>query len=191
MRRVVACIVVAAFVAGAAEAKAAQPLLRLGSRGGLVASWQRAMNLWLSASGYPADKRLRARFGGGLTIDGVFGANTLAATKRFQQEGHQRATGTVGLSDWLAWIGAEVTPTGGAVGIRSGDFGGFTGWWQVSLNRWLQRHQHPEIVVDCSFGLQTVAATRTFQRAMYLQTSGVVDQKTWAEAMRLGLTHLP
>jgi peptidoglycan hydrolase-like protein with peptidoglycan-binding domain len=77
------------------------------------------------------------------------------------------------------------------VGARSGEFGGFVGWWQVSLNRWLQRHHHREIVVDCSFGPQTAAATRAFQNALHLAASGTVDQETWSAAVRLGLTHLP
>lgn len=161
-----------------------------------MASWQRALNLWLSQSGYPADKRLRSRLGGGLTVDNVLGPNTLAATKRFQQEVHRPATGTVGLPDWLEWIGAEVTPNelttnSAPVGIHSGIFSAFTGVWQVSLNRWRRRQHDPEIVVDCSFGPQTARATRTFQRALHLKTSGVVDRETWAEAVSLGLTHLP
>ena len=129
-------------------------------------------------------------------MDGVLGPNTLAATKRFQQEVHLPATGTVGLPDWLESIGAEVTPNeltanGAPVGIRSGNFSAFTGVWQVSLNRWRRRQQYLEVVVDCSFGPQTATATRTFQRALHLKTSGVLDRETWAEAVRLGLTHLP
>jgi peptidoglycan hydrolase-like protein with peptidoglycan-binding domain len=196
MKRVLSCLLVAVVGACAAKASAAQPVLYPGATGGPVASWQRALNLWLSETGYPADRRLRSRLGGGLTVDGVNGPNTLAATKRFQQEGHRPATGTVELPDWLAWIGAEVTPNeltanSAPVGIRSGNFSAFTGVWQVSLNRWLRRHHQAEIVVDCSFGSQTATATRTFQRAMHRKTSGVVDRGTWAEAVRLGLTHLP
>src|SRR6266550_1444950 len=104
MRRMVIVCVVAAGFLGGTGANAAQPLLRPGSRGGLVASWQQAMNRWLSSSGIAADKRLRARLGGRLVVDGVFGANTLAATNRFQREAQLRPTGTVGLQDWKAWI---------------------------------------------------------------------------------------
>jgi len=192
MRRVGACVVclLAASLIGGTGASAAQPLLRLGSRGGLVASWQQALNLWLFQSGYPADKRLRARLGGGLVIDGVFGPKTLAATKRFEREGHLHVTGTVKLADWKAWIGAEVT-MGGAVGIRRGDSGGFVGWWQISLNRWLHRHHRLPLVVDCTFGPQTLAATQGFQRALHLRSTGVVDRRTWAAAKRLDLTHFP
>ena len=136
MRRVVVVVcLAAACLVGAIGANAAQPLLRPGSGGGLVASWQQAMNLWLSSSGIAADKRLRAQLGGGLKADGVFGVNTLAATKRFQHEAQLPATGTVGLADWKAWIGAEVTQPNGAEGVGSGDFGGSVGWWQISVNR--------------------------------------------------------
>jgi peptidoglycan hydrolase-like protein with peptidoglycan-binding domain len=193
MRRVVGlgvCLL-AASVIGGTRASAAQPRLVLGSRGGLVASWQQAMNLWLSSSGVAADKRLRARLGGGLAVDGVFGANTLAATKRFQREAQLRSTGTVGLPDWKAWIGANVTQPNGAEGISSGNSGGPVGWWQISLNRWLRRHHRPPVVVDCIFGRQTRAATLAFQRSLRLRATGVVDPRTWATAERLGLTHFP
>lgn len=190
MRRAAVVCLVAASLFGGTGANAAQPLLGLGSRGALVASWQRALSLWLSQSGITADKRLRAGLGGNLAIDGVFGANTIAATKRFQQESHVRVTETVGLVDWKAWIGAEVT-MGGPVGIRSSEFSGFVGWWQITLNRWLRRHHRPQLMVDCIFGPQTLAATRAFQRALHLVGSGVVDQRTWATAGRLGLTHFP
>jgi peptidoglycan hydrolase-like protein with peptidoglycan-binding domain len=171
-------------------ANTAQPRLRQGSRVA-VASWQRAMNLWLSSSGIAGDKQLRARLGGGLKVDGVFDANTVAATKQFQREGQLPATGYVGLADWKAWIGANVTQPNGAQGVSSRAFGGAVGWWQISLNRWLQRHHRPQLVVDAFFGGQTRAATRTFQRALHLAITGIVDQRTWTAAERLGLTHLP
>jgi peptidoglycan hydrolase-like protein with peptidoglycan-binding domain len=174
-------------------ANAAQPLLRRGSRGVAVASWQRAMNSWLSSSGIVADKQLRARLGGGLKVNGVFDANTIAATKRFQREGQRPATGTAGLADWKAWIGANVTQPNGAegVGTRGYDFAGAVGWWQISLNRWFQQRHRPQVVVDSFFGPQTRAATRAFQRALQLTSTGIVDQRTWTAAERLGLTHLP
>jgi peptidoglycan hydrolase-like protein with peptidoglycan-binding domain len=90
MRSMVVVCLVAVSLVGGTGANAAQPLLTLGSRGALVASWQRALSLWLSQSGIAADKRLGTRLGGNLVIDGVFGANTLAATRRFQQESHLR-----------------------------------------------------------------------------------------------------
>jgi len=99
MRRVVVICVVAVSLVGWTAASAAQPLLRVGSAGALVASWQRALNLWLSQSEIAADKRLRARVGGDLAIDGALGANTLASTRRFQEEAHAPNTGTVGLAD--------------------------------------------------------------------------------------------
>ena len=193
MRRVVApviCLLVASLIGGT-SAKAAQPLLRLGSRGALVASWQQAMNLWLSSSGYAADKRLRARLRGGLVVDGAFGPKTLAATKRFQQEGRLHATGTVVVAEWKAWIGAEVTQPNGAEGVGSGDFGGSVGWWQISLNRWLRQHHRTQLVVDCTFGAETRAATTRFQRALHFTATGFVDLRTWAKAERPGLTDLP
>lgn len=174
-------------------ASAAQPLLRRGSQGVVVASWQRAMNQWLFSSGIFADKQLRARLGGSLKVDGVFDANTIAATKRFQQEGQLPATGTVGLAEWKAWIGASVAQPNGAEGVGSKgyDFGGAVGWWQISVDRWLRQHHRRQVVVDSLFGRQTRTATRTFQQALHLADTGIVDQRTWTAAERLGLTHLP
>jgi peptidoglycan hydrolase-like protein with peptidoglycan-binding domain len=174
-------------------ANAGQPLLRRGSRGVAVASWQRAMNQWLSSSGIVADRQLRARLGGGLKVDGVFDANTVAATKQFQREGQLPATGTVGLADWKAWIGANVTQPNGAEGVGSKgyDFGGAVGWWQISVDRWLRQHHRLQIAVDSFFGPQTRTATGTFQRALHLASTGIVDQRTWTAAERLGLTHFP
>jgi peptidoglycan hydrolase-like protein with peptidoglycan-binding domain len=151
------------------------------------------MNEWLSSSGIVADKQLRARLGGGLKVDGVFDANTVAATKQFQHEGQLLVTGTVGLADWKAWIGADVTQPNGAEGVGSKgyDFGGAVGWWQISVRRWLRQHHHPQVVVDSFFGRQTRTATRTFQRAMHLASTGIVGRRTWTAAERLGLTHLP
>lgn len=171
----------------------AQPLLQPGSRGVEVASWQRAMNLWLSSSGYVADRKLRARLGGGLKVSGLFDADTVGATKRFQQEVHLPTTGIVGLADWKAWIGATVTEPNGAegVGAKGYEFAGAVGLWQISLNRWLRRDHRKEVVVDSFFGPQTRAAMRTFQRALHLPGTAVVDQGTWTAAERLGLTHLP
>lgn len=182
----------AACLVGALDANAAQPLLRPGSQGATVASWQRAMNLWLSSSGIAADKRLRARLGGGLNVDGVFGAKTLAATKRFQRE-VRLATGAVGLADWKAWIGANVTEPNGAEGVGGPgyDFGGAVGWWQISVDRWLRQHHRRQLVVDCSFGPETRAATRLFQGAHHLARTGFVDVRTWAKAVQLGLAHFP
>jgi peptidoglycan hydrolase-like protein with peptidoglycan-binding domain len=172
---------------------AGQRLLRRGSHGVEVASWQRAMNSWLSSSGIVADKQLRARLGGGLKVNGVFDASTVAATKRFQREGQLPATGTVGLVEWKAWIGANVTQPNGAeaVGSKGYDSGGAVGWWQVSLNRWLQAHHRSPVLVDCVFGGQTRAATRAFQRAHHLTATGFVDFRTWTKAEQLGLTHFP
>jgi peptidoglycan hydrolase-like protein with peptidoglycan-binding domain len=148
------------------------------------------MNLWLSQSGLEADKQLRIRLHGGLIVDGVFGTNTLVATERFQRESGHRATAVVGLSAWKLWIGAEVTPSGG-INTGRGEFGGFVGWWQVSLNRWLREHHRAELVVDCWFGAQTAAATRVFQQAVHVPATGNVDRRTFLAAQRLNLTHLP
>jgi hypothetical protein len=102
----------------------------------MVATWQRDLNSWLEESDYPATMRLRGRLGGALAIDGIFGPRTEAATVRFQQEGHNRADGVVGLMTWTNWIGSNVTCCGAGVPKAApGEGGPDVGWWQLGLNR--------------------------------------------------------
>jgi peptidoglycan hydrolase-like protein with peptidoglycan-binding domain len=192
MRRVACCLVSAALLAGAAEAKAAQPVLRLGSEDGLAASWQRAMNSWLSAGGDPQVAVLRRHLRGGLRVDGVFGPRTLMVTEAFQREERVHVTGTVGLSDWMTWMSARLTMGGPAADtFRAGAFDPGIGWWQVALNRWLDRRDHAQLVVDCTLGPQTTSAVFLFQRALKLPATGRLDYRTWKAAERLNLTHFP
>ena len=171
-------MLVVALVAGAVEAKAAQPVLRLGSRGGLVASWQTAMNVLL----YPKV----------LPVDGVFGAQTLRVTEAFQRKSGLQVTGTVGLTDWMAWLGGSLTALGPADdNPRPGVFDANVGYWQITLNRWLKQHHHSQLVVDCTLGPQTTAAVLLFQRALKLPATGKLDLRTWKVAERLNLTHFP
>jgi peptidoglycan hydrolase-like protein with peptidoglycan-binding domain len=120
-----------------------------------------------------------------------FGPKTVAVTESFQEAGGGHATGRVGLADWKSWIGGNVSSGGGIIGTRSGDFSGFVGWWQVSLNRWLQRSHRPRLVVDCAFGPETRAGTEAFQHALRIPATGVVDVRTFRAAERMNLTHFP
>ncbi len=171
-----------------ASAHPGQPALTLGSRGGPVAAWQRALNLWLSASGYEADRRLRHGLGGGLVVNGVFGVQTMRATKRFQGEVHRPSNGVVDLATWEAWIGANVTFHAGSIAalppLRLGMENGYAGWWQVALDRWLQSHARPWLIVDTVFGPRTAEATAAFQTAVGLPATGRVDGKTWRALSR-------
>ena len=163
----------------------AQPPLRPGSRGAIVADWQRALNGWLTASNYGATLGLRSRLGGRLRVDGVFGAATEAATLRFQREGRIAADGVVGLETWVGWIGANVTCCGaGLPSLRVGVWNAEVGWWQVALGRWLRQRRLGDLVVDGAYGAATEQATALFQRTLGLPTSGQADEKTWQAMQR-------
>jgi peptidoglycan hydrolase-like protein with peptidoglycan-binding domain len=178
------CAVVAAALGVVATAQGSQPVLRLGTRGPLVADWQRVANGWLEVSSYPATRRLRQQFGGGLVIDGVFGPLTKAVTRRFQQEAHLKPTGVVGLRTWDRWIGANVTCCGaGLPDLSAAPFGtrpdAYVAWWQLALNRWLTHRRVPGLVVDGVYGDITRSRTALFQSKTGLRATGVADRRTW------------
>ncbi len=66
---------------------AVTPLLRVGSTGAAVGSWQSTLNR-LFALGRPVHARI--------AVDGIFGPNTQAATLAFQRFAHIGADGVVG-----------------------------------------------------------------------------------------------
>lgn len=120
-----------------------QPVLRVGTSGPLVADWQRVVNEWLvePSSSSRADLRLRHRIGSHLSIDGVFGPLTEAATRQWQRDYHVRPTGSVTIRDWVAWIGANNTCCGAGYPNFTGKFerrpDPTVAWWQLAVARWL------------------------------------------------------
>ena len=177
------CVAVAAALGVVATAQGSQPVLRLGTRGPLVADWQRVANGWLEVSSYPATRRLRQQLGGSLVIDGVLGPRTNAVTRRFQQEAHLKPTGVVDLRTWVRWIGASVTCCGAGLPSFRGPFGtrpdAYVAWWQLALDRWLTHRRLPGLVIDGVYGNITRSKTALFQSRTGLGATGVADRRTW------------
>ena len=170
---------------------AVQPVLKVGSRGPVVAAWQQVVNEWLG-SVRPRDAQLRAAraaVAGRLRVDGVFGPLTLVATREWQRDAYLRPTGVVTLKTWVAWIGGNVTCCGaGLPGFtaralpRRSD--AYVGWWQLALDRWRIRHRLHPLFVTGLYDAMTRAATATFQRSVGLPGTGIANHAAWTQMQR-------
>lgn len=136
-----AALVLALLAAGPA---AALPTLKRGDRGRSVVSLQHALHVG---------------------ADGVFGAGTARAVRRFQRRHGLRADGVVGAATWRALRRAIHGRSSAARGGRSAHV------------RALQRRLG--VGADGVFGPATEAAVRRFQRAHGLVADGVVGPATW------------
>ncbi|WP_062213547.1 peptidoglycan-binding protein [Streptomyces sp. NBRC 109706] len=96
--------------------------------------------------------------------DGIFGPNTEAAVRDYQESAALEPTGIVDSATW-PWL---------VVTVRQGD----TGEAVRAAQRQLVKHGHP-IEVDGSFGPLTTEATRAFQRASGLTADAIIGQQTW------------
>lgn len=133
------------------------PLLRRGSTGRMV----RYLQFLLKTNGYAVGN-----------VDGVFGANTQAAVRAFQQANGLDPDGVVGRQTW--YMLNNFTPE--ARVIRRGNYG--------AAVRYLQRKLYSKLYnvgpIDGIFGAQTERAVREFQQENGLTTDGVVGKNTWA-----------
>jgi peptidoglycan hydrolase-like protein with peptidoglycan-binding domain len=191
VRRLVAVAGLALVLIAASSAAAAVPVLRAGSTGPSVANWQRVLDDWLRVSGTAVGRRFKAEHGR-VETDGIFGRETWAATRAFQQEARIRVTGVVDRRTMLAWIGANVTCCGaGYPRVGPGEVSAYVGWWQVALDRWLARRNARQLLVDGIFGPATRAATISFQKAVGLPTTGIAERAAWNAMARRNVVHLP
>jgi peptidoglycan hydrolase-like protein with peptidoglycan-binding domain len=130
------------------------PLVRQGSRGHPVQTLQ----YLLGAHGHP------------VTVDGIFGPDTDAAVRAFQQAGHLTVDGLVGPETWSALIvQASLGSTGDAVRAVQEEF----------QFRDLSGDLGTGLQVDGIFGPKTDAAVRGFQQALGLAVDGIVGPQTW------------
>ena len=83
----------------AREIPSPRPTLRRGSRGASVADLQRRLDAWL-----------RARTGGRVAVDSMFGSLTDAAVRAFQQASGLAADGIVGPLTWAALLTGAPSP---------------------------------------------------------------------------------
>jgi hypothetical protein len=130
---------------GAQASQAEKRLLKFGSRGSDVKAVQRAL---------------------GIQADGIFGTQTRAAVRQFQQRNGLAVDGVVGPRTRAALFGQ-----GGGTFIRA--------WWVVPVQRALR------VPTDGLYGPQTRAAVRAYQARHGLIVDGVVGPQTLAH---LGIT---
>lgn len=105
-------------------------------------------------------------------IDGIFGPETLAAVRNFQQQHHIAVDGIVGPVTWSFLTHQSIVPrptlARGASGQEVKDL-------QYLLNYWGMRPG----AVDGIFGPNTLGAVRRFQARVRIAQDGIVGPITW------------
>lgn len=107
-----------------------------------------------------------------LSVDGIFGPNTLSAVRDFQSKNGLSVDGIVGPRTWQYLLNLVPYPT-----LRNGNRGSYV----VFLQRLLESKFIPVGVVDGIFGTQTENAVRTFQEQNGLTIDGIVGPNTWSK----------
>ncbi len=121
------------------------------------------------------------------TVDGKYGDNTTAATRRFQRQFGLSADGLIGPATWAAIVRvrnavaagghpAVVTPYPGYV-LQQGASGDNVRFIQSYLNGVRGRNV---LKVDGIFGSGTKQAVMEFQAAQGLKIDGIVGSATWS-----------
>ena len=156
--------------------------LRQGSRGQSV----RLVQFWLKIA-RTVYTSLRS-----VTVDGVFGAATAAAVKRFQSYFGLTSDGVVGRTTWqkLYEVYNDIANKLLSASLRPGEYPGLlrrgsTGTAVRELQFYLYlmsayETSIPAVSIDGSFGAATEAAVRAYQRFAGLTVDGVVGRTTWS-----------
>ncbi len=108
--------------------------------------------------------------GSALAIDGVFGSQTEAAVRHFQQGKGLTVDGVVGVHTWVAVV---LTARQGS----SGD--AVRGVQEEFAFRNLSGIPGSGLKIDGVFGPKTGAAVRGFQEALSIAADGIVGPVTW------------
>ncbi len=116
-------------------------------------------------------------YGYGLDVDGIFGANTAAAVRRYQQANGLVADGIVGPATWKALLFLPPYPT-----LRRGDRGTYVAYMQSKLESKL----YPAGEIDGIFGSKTQIALTAFQADNRLTADGIAGPATWAILSQIG-----
>lgn len=103
-----------------------------------------------------------------VAVDGIFGPETDAAVRAFQQQRGLAVDGIVGPKTWRALISQ----------VRKGSKGDAVRGVQEEFRTRSGDPAH-EFVVDGDFGPDTDAAVRGFQQAVDLDDDGIVGPLTW------------
>ncbi len=131
------------------------PLLRQGSRNNFVYLLQFILN---------------NSFGYNLSVDGIFGNNTLSAVRDFQSNNGLTVDGLVGNNTWTYLLNLPPYPL-----LREGSRGSYVRF----LQNLLQSKFIPTGNIDGIFGSQTLNAVRAFQQENNLTVDGIVGNNTW------------
>lgn len=126
-----------------------------------------------------------------LTVDGIFGAGTTTAVRRFQTYFGLTSDGVIGRTTWnkLHEVYTGVANKLLSPSLRPGDFPGTlrrgsSGTAVRELQYYLYimsayESSIPTVSIDGQFGAATEAAVRAFQRFAGLTVDGVVGRTTW------------
>lgn len=131
------------------------PLLRQGSRNNFVYLLQFILN---------------NSFGYNLSVDGIFGNNTLSAVRDFQSNNGLTVDGLVGNNTWTYLLNLPPYPL-----LREGARSSYVRF----LQNLLQSKFIPTGNIDGIFGSQTLNAVRAFQQENNLTVDGIVGDNTW------------
>ncbi|RSM66622.1 hypothetical protein DMH03_05835 [Amycolatopsis sp. WAC 01376] len=135
-----------------------------------------------------ADVALVQRFLG-LKADGIFGADTESAVKRYQSRQGLTADGIVGPATWgriTSGLGGAVPGTGGGTPapappgstLKRGSQGPAVTALQRRLNAWFPAYSH--LTADGVYGAGTESVVREFQRRAGLVADGIAGPRTLA-----------
>jgi peptidoglycan hydrolase-like protein with peptidoglycan-binding domain len=179
-----------------AQGWAAIPPLKLGDRGGEVATWQAIVNYrWRAA---PESNRIAVkrflRTHGFLVVDGVFGPLTEQATRIYQRQFHLRPSGIVRFASWKSFTFGNLSCCGAGYPLLSeGQWSPSVTWWQIGLDRWLARHVPGilQLIPDGVYGPRTRQATATFQASVGIPVDGIAGPITWGKMADAGFLHMP
>ncbi len=130
------------------------PLLRSGSQGNFVYLLQFILN----------------QYGYNLSVDGIFGSNTLNAVRDFQRNNSLSVDGLVGTNTWRTLLTLPPYPL-----LREG----YRGAYVTFLQQLLESNLYPVGGIDGIFGSRTLSAVRNFQSANGLTVDGLVGKNTW------------
>ena len=156
--------------------------LRQGSRGQSV----RLVQFWLKIA-RTVYASLRS-----VAVDGVFGAATTAAVKRFQSYFGLTSDGVVGRTTWqkLYEVYNDIANKLLSANLRPGEYPGLlrrgstgTAVRELQFYLYLMSAYEPSIPavsIDGSFGAATEAAVQAYQRFAGLTVDGVVGRTTWS-----------
>ncbi len=115
-------------------------------------------------------------YGYKLSVDGIFGNNTLNAVKDFQRVNSLTVDGLVGNNTWKTLLTLPTYPL-----LKQN----YRGAYVKFLQQLLESKLFPVGNIDGIFGSRTARAVRAFQAANNLTVDGIVGPNTWASLTRV------